>query len=84
MFEYILDEGKEVLYNNNKNISKTYQGGDVMRRAEDTNIISLKSRRNKKKYKKFYDFIESIKSAFFSKRDNCSPNDPLYKKPANN
>jgi hypothetical protein len=55
-----------------------------MRRTGDTNIISLKSRRTKKKYKRFYEFIENIKSALFSKRNKYSPKDPVYKKPVNN
>jgi hypothetical protein len=55
-----------------------------VKRIEGTNIISLKSRRNKKKYKKLYDLIENIKSTLFSKKNKYSPKDTVYKKPMNN
>ena len=55
-----------------------------MRRTEGTNIINFKSRRNKKKYKKFYNFIENLKATFSSKKNDYSPKDTVYKKPVNN
>lgn len=54
-----------------------------MRRKNNANIINFKSRRNKKRYKKFYGFVERIKFTLFSKKDNYSLKDTEYKKPAN-